>query len=115
MTMPSMRVNPRMNRTHGRRSMPMALAAAPPQRTRCDAPGSAPTRRISHQQQQAGGDMHEAQHNQGRAPADQLAQRTARRLPEDDAEDLAGDIACQHGLPPLVGHHVADPGDRHAE
>ena len=65
------------------------------------------------EQQQAGGDVHDAQHHQGGAPADQLAQQPARRLAEDDAQDLPRDIAREHRLAPLVGDDVADPGDRH--
>ena len=54
-----------------------------------------------------------AQHHQGCAPADQLAQHAARRLAEHDAQDLPRDVARQHRLTALVGHDVADPGDRH--
>ena len=65
------------------------------------------------EQQQAGNHMHDAQHHQSGAPADQLAQQPARGLSEDDAQDLPGDIAREHRLTSLVGHDVADPGDRH--
>ena len=59
--------------------------------------------------------MHDAEHHQGGAPADQLAEQAARSLAEHDAQDLPGDVARQHGLAPLVGDDVADPGDGHGD
>jgi hypothetical protein len=39
-------------------------------------------------------DMQGAEHEERGTPADQLAEKATRRLAEDDAEDLTGDVAC---------------------
>src|SRR5262249_35465467 len=50
------------------------------------------------------------EHEKDAAPAEQLAEHTARRLAEQLAENLPREIAREHRLAALVGRHVADIG-----
>ena len=94
---------PSMNTLISTRAHPAVLQHARRRRRRTGASARGPAAdtpvfEAAHlaQQQQAGDDMHDAQHHQGGAPADQVAQQAARRLAEHDAQDLPRDVARQH-------------------
>ena len=64
-------------------------------------------------QRERGGGEGRRQHHEHRAPAEMVADDAAGDLPGDHPAHLPGEKARQHGLPPRIGHGVADIG--HAE
>ena len=86
-----------------------------PARSRASRHAVCSRRRISPNSSTPAATCTSAQHHQGAAPADQVAQQAAGRLAEHDAQDLPREEARQHRLAALVGHDVADPGNRHGD
>ena len=101
-------------RAHGLPSTTRLLSIKP--RVAADACAGGAGQRIGQQfanQAERGNRQKAGEHEEHASPAEEIAEDTARGLTEQLSGDLAGEIARQHLLPPLVGHDVADKGHPH--